>query len=62
MRRLLSIGTMWLFMLSLFPLQAQEKETLVLIETDKGKIKVKLYNETPKHRDNFIKHVEETFV
>ena len=59
MRRLLSIGTMWLFMLSLFPLQAQEKETLVLIETDKGKIKVKLYNETPKHRDNFIKHVEE---
>ena len=44
MRRLLSIGTMWLFMLSLFPLQAQEKETLVLIETDKGKIKVKLYN------------------
>ena len=59
MRRLLSIGTMWLFMLSLFPLQAQEKETLVLIETDKGKVKVKLYNETPKHRDNFIKHVEE---
>lgn len=59
MRRLLSIGMMWLFMLSLFPLQAQEKETLVLIETDKGKIKVKLYNETPKHRDNFIKHVEE---
>ena len=59
MRRLFSIGTMWLFMLSLFPLQAQEKETLVLIETDKGKIKVKLYNETPLHRDNFLKLVRE---
>lgn len=58
MRRLLSIGAMWLLILSQFPLYAQEKETLVLIETDKGKIKVKLYNETPKHRDNFIKHVE----
>lgn len=58
MRRLLSIGAMWLLMLSLFPIYAQEQETLVLIETDKGKIKVKLYNETPKHRDNFIKNVE----
>lgn len=58
MRRLLSIGAMWLLLLSLFPLQAQENETLVLIETDKGKIKVKLYNDTPKHRDNFIKNVE----
>ena len=36
---------------------AQEKETKVLIDTDKGKIVVKLYNETPKHRDNFIKLV-----
>ena len=59
MRRLLSIGAMWLLVLSLFPMHAQEKETLVLIETDKGKIKVKLFDETPKHRDNFIKHVKE---
>lgn len=36
----------------------EEKETLVLIDTDKGKIKVKLYNDTPKHRDNFLKNVE----
>ena len=61
MRRLLSIGAMWLLLLSLFPMHAQEKETLVLIETDKGKIKVKLFDETPKHRDNFIKHVKEHF-
>lgn len=59
MRRLLSIGAMWLLLLSLFPMHAQEKETLVLIETDKGKIKVKLFDETPKHRVNFIKHVKE---
>lgn len=38
---------------------APEKETLVLIETSMGKIKVKLYNETPRHRDNFIKLVKE---
>ena len=32
-----------------------DKETLVKIETSIGDIEVKLYNETPKHRDNFIK-------
>lgn len=37
---------------------AQESETLVLIETNLGKIKIKLFNDTPLHRDNFIKHVK----
>ena len=32
-----------------------EKETVLKIETSMGDIKVKLYNETTKHRDNFIK-------
>ena len=36
-----------------------DKETLVKIETTAGDIKVKLYNETPKHRDNFIKLVKD---
>ncbi len=36
-------------------------EPILLIETDMGDIKVKLYNETPKHRDNFIKLAEEGF-
>lgn len=40
-------------------LKAQEVETIVLIDTDMGKIKVKLYNETPLHRDNFLKNVED---
>lgn len=39
--------------------QAQEKETMVLIKTSKGDIKVKLYNDTPLHRDNFIKLINE---
>ncbi|MDL2221318.1 peptidylprolyl isomerase [Parabacteroides sp. OttesenSCG-928-N08] len=39
--------------------EAQEKETLVLLDTDMGKIKVKLFNETPLHRDNFVKNVNE---
>ena len=34
--------------------QAQENETKVLIKTNYGDITVKLYNDTPKHRDNFI--------
>lgn len=36
-----------------------EKRTLVKLETTMGNIKVALYNETPKHRDNFIKLVKE---
>lgn len=39
--------------------QAQDVETLVQIDTDMGKIKVKLFNDTPQHRDNFIKNVKE---
>ena len=39
--------------------QAQEKETIVVIETNYGTIKAKLYNDTPLHRDNFIKLVNE---
>lgn len=39
----------------------EPKATFVLLETTMGDIKVKLYDETPKHRDNFIKLVEEGF-
>lgn len=34
--------------------QKKEKETLVKIHTDFGTMTAKLYNDTPKHRDNFI--------
>jgi len=45
-------------------LQAQETDTLqheVLIETTMGNIRVALYNETPLHRDHFLKMVNDGF-
>lgn len=39
--------------------QTGEDETEVMIETNLGNIKIKLYNDTPLHRDNFIKNVRE---
>ncbi|WP_304251218.1 peptidylprolyl isomerase [Parabacteroides gordonii] len=40
-------------------METQTKETLVVMKTSLGTIKLKLYNETPQHRDNFIKLVKE---
>ncbi|HNR20176.1 MAG: peptidylprolyl isomerase [Bacteroidetes bacterium] len=37
------------------------KESLVDITTDYGVMRVKLYDETPKHRDNFLKLVKEGY-
>lgn len=59
MIRSLAMLLILVFALSLPGLRAQDTETLVLIQTDMGKIKVKLFNDTPLHRDNFIKNVEE---
>ena len=39
--------------------QEKEKETIVVIETNYGTIKAKLYNDTPLHRDNFVKLVNQ---
>ena len=51
------------FLLTLFfmTVHAEDKETMVLITTDYGSMKVKLYNETPQHRDNFIKLAQKGF-
>lgn len=38
-----------------------QKKYYVLIETSYGNMTVELFNETPKHRDNFIKLVNEGF-
>jgi cyclophilin family peptidyl-prolyl cis-trans isomerase len=37
---------------------AQKTEPIILISTSMGDIKVKLYNETPLHRDNFLEIVK----
>ena len=55
MRRVFLLLGMMIYAFAIF---AQEG-TLVLIDTDKGKIKVKLYDDTPLHRDNFIKNVKD---
>lgn len=36
-------------------------DDMALIETDMGNIKVKLYDSTPKHKENFIKLVKEGY-
>ena len=52
--------TLTLIFLFMMELDAQ-KMTKVLIHTDLGDIKVALYNDTPKHRDNFIKLAKQGF-
>lgn len=39
----------------------QKKGTMILIKTSKGEIRIKLYDQTPLHRDNFIKLAKEGF-
>ncbi len=39
--------------------QTEKPETLVIIHTSYGDITAKLYNDTPIHRDNFIKLIKE---
>ncbi|MDH6312294.1 cyclophilin family peptidyl-prolyl cis-trans isomerase [Parabacteroides sp. PFB2-10] len=58
MKRVLAIVLLCVLACSAVHAQS-EKEVMVLIDTDMGKIKVKLYNETPQHRDNFLKNVNE---
>ncbi len=39
----------------------EKKNYMVTLHTDFGDMKIKLYDETPLHRDNFMKNVEEGF-
>jgi len=49
-----------LLMLSACNKQSNEGVTL-LMETSKGDMKIKLYDETPQHRDNFVKLAQQGF-
>jgi len=55
----------FIFLFGLFAMMClmscSEKEQLAVISTDLGDIKVKLYNETPQHRDNFVKLAKEGY-
>ena len=39
----------------------KQKGPVVLVKTEYGDMKVLLYNETPQHRDNFLKLVKQGF-
>lgn len=49
------------FLSSFVSAQEGKKEQFIKIETSKGDMIVKLYNETPAHRDNMIKLIKEGF-
>ncbi len=55
------IACFYSFTLQAQPTTSTPKRTKVLIHTDLGDITVALYNETPKHRDNFIKLAKSGF-
>ena len=46
---------------AIFAQSTTQNEPVYLIKTSFGNMKIKLFNETPKHRDNFIKLVKEGF-
>lgn len=53
---LLNMRLLYLLFLLLFTLSAcHKRQTIVRIETKFGDIRVRLYDETPLHRDNFLK-------
>ena len=41
--------------------QNEDNRRVVCLETDSGVVRIALYNETPRHRDNFLKLVGEGF-
>ena len=60
-RGIKSIFLLFLLGLALSFWGCKSKEHRALISTEYGDIKIVLYNSTPKHRDNFIKLVNEGF-
>ena len=56
--RITIISSFILFFALIISCKPQVNEKQVLIKTNYGDIKIKLYNETPLHRDNFIKLIK----
>lgn len=52
------ISTLAIIIISAFTMKA---EPIVLIHTTEGDVKVRLYDDTPKHRDNFLKLAREHY-
>ena len=59
-REIIKSGKFLLLMLTMaLPTMAQQRQ--VLLETTEGNILLALYDDTPRHRDNFLRLVEEQF-
>jgi peptidyl-prolyl cis-trans isomerase B (cyclophilin B) len=43
------------------PEETKQKNTMIVISTDLGEMKAILYNETPQHKENFIKLIKEGY-
>lgn len=61
MKRLLYLLPLALFVACQPKLELGKKDRIVEIQTEYGNMKVKLYDETPGHRDNFVKLSHEKF-
>jgi peptidyl-prolyl cis-trans isomerase B (cyclophilin B) len=59
MKRITFAISVILLTLNLAVMAQTGNETLILIKTDYGDMTAMLYNDTPKHRDNFIKLIKE---
>ena len=54
-------ATLLLFIfITMSNINSQEKDTLVVVETSFGNIKLKLYNDTPLHKTNFLKLINDS--
>ena len=58
-KRILCIGALAAMLSACGP--KTEKEVVMVVETTMGTVEFKLYNETPLHRDNFIRLAEEHY-
>lgn len=61
MNKTLTLITLLLALVASVATAKKEKRTTIEMLTSKGKITIELFNETPLHRDNFIKLVEQGF-
>lgn len=55
-----SMALLLFIFIAMSNINSQEKDTLVVVETRFGNIKLKLYNDTPLHKANFLKLVKDS--
>jgi len=61
MKKIIFIASLFILISCQQKMDIGKKDRVVVIETDFGDMKVRLYDETPHHRDNFIKLAYQKF-